>query len=316
MKEKVEPSKTMKVRIKKIRGLSNELLRPFPIDNEPYPRCRNSDLPQPFFLAANAGSRGSGKTQLCCRMVYDSEDAGFVNEHGQELPVRTILISPTSQSNPIFKRLKTLNPADIHEKYSDASLLKLMEEIMADRLATRKYKQACMLWKEFTKLLRRDKDPLLIMKKDDLSFLSAQTNGFREEPVKPAHPLGQVVFLILDDCLSTDAMSLNRANKFSGFCMNSRHYWTSIIVNTQRLKALPPAIRSNLTFAAIWRTCSSKILLEEVWPQFSNILSAEQFLAYYEAATARNRWDSLTINTMAPDGMQIRRNLDEQLHLA
>lgn len=305
----------MKVRVKKIQGLTNDLLKPFPIDDEPYPTCKNPNLPRPFFLNVNAGQRGSGKTQLCCRLLKDCEDAGFVNEHGKAVPIRTILISPTVDSNPIFKRLKTLDKADIHTNYSEAGLLKLMEEIMADRLATRKHKQVCVLWKQFKKYINRDVDPLKKMTKDELILLSSATNCYRDDPAPPPHPLGQVVFLVLDDCLSTDAMSLNRANKFSGFCMNSRHYWTSIVVNTQRLKACPPAIRSNITLAAIWRTCSAKILLEEVWPSFSNILTQEEFLAYYEAATKANRYDCLTINVMAADGDQIRRNLNERLKI-
>lgn len=306
---------SMKVQVKKLKGLTNELVKAFPLDEEPYPHPRNKNLPDSFFLAGFAGSRGSGKTQMTVRLLKDLEESKYYDEKGKEVPQRVILVSPTSEANPQFRRLSNLDDKDIYPNYTDKLLLSLMEEIKADRLATKKYKKACILWKQFRKYIMKDRDPLLIMDKLDLQLLSGETNGFRDEPTKPAHPNGQVVQLVLDDCVSSPAFKLNRTNAFSGFCLNSRHYWTNIILCTQRLKQIQPIIRSNLTLVAIWRTMSHKLLIEEIWPVCSGILTEQQFLAYYEAAVKNCKWDCLTIDTRSPEGSQIRRNLNEVMIL-
>ena len=174
-----------------------------------------------------------------------SNESRYFDEKGREVPQRVILVSPTSEANPAFRRLTHLDDKDIYPNYTDKLLLDLMKEIKADRLATKQYKKACILWKDFKRYLARDKDPLLIMDKLELQLLSSQTNGFRDEPIKPAHPLGLVVHLVLDDCVSSPAFNLNRGNAFSGFCLNSRHYWTNVLLCTQRLKQIQPIIRSN-----------------------------------------------------------------------
>lgn len=306
----------MKVKVQKIRQLTNDLVKALPLDDEPYPHPRNEFLPDAFFLIALSGERGQGKTALAIRLMKDLEISKYYDEKGNEVPQVIYLMSPTSEANPAFKRLAHLNKENIYANYSDKLLLELMEEIKADRLATQKYKKACILWQDWCKYIRRDKDPLLIMTKEDLQLLSGETNGFREEPRKPAHPFGRVVHLILDDLVGSPAFKLSRDNAFSSFCLKSRHYWTNILLCTQRLKQIPPIIRSNLSAVAIWRMMSNKLLCQEVWPTVSGILTEDEFLAYYEAAVKHSKWDCLMIDKRSPEGRQIRRNLNEILTLS
>lgn len=301
--------------LKKVKALTNELVKADKVHQESYPQPRNKDLPKNFFLAGFAGSRGSGKTALCVRLLKDYEISGMYDEKGHKVPQRIILVSPTSESNPAFKQLAHLADEDVFQSYSDKLLLGIVEDIKKDRLLTRKYKQACYLEKQYVKHIRADRNPLLAMEKKDLQLLHAETNGFRDHPKAPPHPYGQVVHLVLDDCVSSPAFRLARDNSFSGFCLNSRHMWTNILLLSQRAKQIPPIIRSNLTLLAIWRTMSSKLLLDEVWPIVSGILSEDDFLTFYEAATKDNRYDCLLIDTMAEEGKQIRRNLDQVMAL-
>lgn len=304
----------MKVRMSKLKTLTNDLVKPDPIHQEEYPQPRNKDLPKCFFLAGIAGARGSGKTALTIRLLKDYEDCGFTC-NGKKVPQVIKLISPTSESNPAFKKLKHLDKADIHENYTDALLLKLMEEIKADRMATKKYKQAMHLWKIFQTLLAKDKDPYFLMNKEDLALLAGMTNGFKDDPMKPAHPDGRVVHLVLDDCVGSPCFRLSRNNAFSGFTLNSRHYWTNIVLLSQRAKQIPPIIRSNLSLVAIFRTMSEKLLLEEVFPIVDALVSEEQFLALYDVATQENKYDCLLIDTMAEKGKEFRKNLNQVLQL-
>jgi len=298
-----------KVSIKRLSGIPNEMLTPLPLDVETYPQPRNKNLPRLFWLYAIAGQRGSGKTQLGIRMLKNYEMSGLYDDHGHKIPQRTILFSPTYASNPVWKRLDSLHVEDVHETFTDKALTDVVKEITADRLKTRRYKQAVYLWKQFSAYILKDKDPLLRMKKEDLQLLSSETNGFKDPPIEPAHPHGQAVFLVLDDCLSSSAMSLNRLNAFAGYCCNSRHSWTSIMVLTQRAKQLPPVIRSNLTIISHYQLMSKKCLIEEVWPIVSQLLTEEEFLIYFAAAT-REKHDCLTVDTTAPPGHQVKKNLD------
>lgn len=308
-------AQTRRVSLKKLKKVPAEMVKPLPIDEEPYPQPRNPDLPRMFWLWAMCGQRGSGKTQLAIRALLNYELCGFSDADGHDVPMRIVLFSPTYAANPAYKRLKTIDKGDVHEIYTDAALLKVMKETEEDRQATRDYKKACVMWKRFQGLIRRDKDPLLLMPQDDLKFLSAKTCGFQDEPQVPPHPHGRVTFLILDDCLSSSAFSLNRQNRFSGHCCNSRHGWTNILVLSQRLKQLPPVVRANLTVLSHWRLMSTKILCEEVWPSVSQLLTEDDFLTLFHTATSANTFDCLTIDTTAEPGKTVKRNLNEIMTL-
>ena len=303
------------VTVTKIKNLTNDLVKPAKIDQIPYPQPRNKSLPKSFFLAAFCGARGSGKTALCIRLLKDYEESGIFDEKGNRVPQIIILVSPTSESNASFKQLMHLEPENTYQQYTDKLLLGITEGIKKDMTLTRRYKQACYLEKIFNKHISRNRDPLLAMKREELQLLSAETNGFRDHPKVPPHPFGCVTHLVLDDCVSSPAFHLARSNAFSGYCLNARHYWSNVYLLSQRCKQIPPIIRSNVTLLAMWRS-SLTLLLEEVWPLVDDILPDENdFLALFQAATQQNKYDALVIDKQADAGAQVRKNLDQMLHL-
>lgn len=303
---------TTRIKIQKLKNIPTEFVQPEALDLEEYPQPRNKDLPRMFFLGAMCGSRGSGKTQACIRLLKSYEECGLATPQGQKVDQRIILFSPTFAANPAFKRLRYLDKKDVHQSYTEQALMGVLADIQSDRAATRKYKQACILWKQFVGLNRRDMDPLLKMRREDLQLLSAETNGFREPPVAPAHPNGQAVFLVLDDCLSTSAFGLQRSNRFVQFCLNSRHNWCSILILSQRAKQLPPAIRLNLSLLCHWSLMSHKVLLEEIYPIVSNLVDEQSFLALFQVATQK-RHDCFTVDLTSDPQRQFRRNFNDLL---
>lgn len=311
--QKKKPQK--QVTATRIKALTNELVKAAKIDQIPYPQPRNKELPKSFFLAGFTGSRGSGKTALCIRLLKDLEESGIFDEKGNRVPQRIILISPTSQSNPAFKQLAHLQKEDTHSQYSDSLLLRIIEEVKKDMDATRTYKKACYLQKVFHKLVRAERDPLMTMKRDDLTLLSAETNGFRDPPRLPPHPDGQVTHLVLDDCVSSPAFNLTRCNAFAGYCLNGRHHWSNIYLISQRARQIPPIIRTNVTLLAVWRA-SLTLLVDEVWPLIDEIVPIkEDFLTLFKAATGANKFDALVVDKQGEEGRQIKRNLNEILTL-
>ena len=74
-------------------------------------------------------SRGSGKTYNICKLISHYEQNKLIDIDGVIHPLRTVVISPTLDANPIFKQLKSLDEADIHDKFSDELLQTIVDGI-------------------------------------------------------------------------------------------------------------------------------------------------------------------------------------------
>ena len=94
------------------------------------------------FLLIFCGSRGSGKTALCSKLLKIFETKK-IYDNGKVVPQRIILICSTahSDSNKIFQSLKNLDwESDVIEDYSNISLLNKMAELKTDLDASKDYK--------------------------------------------------------------------------------------------------------------------------------------------------------------------------------
>ena len=86
------------------------------IKNITYPQTRDPNSPQNFFFAVFAGSRGSGKTFLSCKLIKSLHDKK-VYDGDRVVPQRVILISPPaySPSNNVFQTLNIDWENDVYE---------------------------------------------------------------------------------------------------------------------------------------------------------------------------------------------------------
>ena len=73
-----------------------------------YPQCRCGNCPQFCFNLLSVASRGSGKTYNICKLISHYEQNDLIDNDGNIHPLRTIVISPTLEANPIFKDLTSL----------------------------------------------------------------------------------------------------------------------------------------------------------------------------------------------------------------
>ena len=87
-----------------------------------YPQCRCGNCPNFYWNLLSVASRGSGKTFNICKLISHYEQNDLLDNDDYKHPLRTILISPTLDANPIFKNLNSLSDEDIHDKYSDELL--------------------------------------------------------------------------------------------------------------------------------------------------------------------------------------------------
>ena len=94
-----------------------------------YPQCRCGNCPQFYFNLLSVASRGSGKTYNVCKLLPHDEQNDLIDNHGNFPPLRTIVISPTIDANPIFKGYNSFDEADIHDKFSDELLQSIVDDI-------------------------------------------------------------------------------------------------------------------------------------------------------------------------------------------
>ena len=104
-----------------------------------YPQCRCGNCPQFYFNLLSVASRGSGKTFNICKLISHYEQNNLIDNDGVIHPLRTIVISPTLEANPIFKQLKSLDESDIHDKFSDDLLQSIVDDIKKNKEETDAY---------------------------------------------------------------------------------------------------------------------------------------------------------------------------------
>lgn len=110
-----------------------------------YPNCRCGNCPNFYWNLLSVASRGSGKTFNICKLISHYEQNDLLDNDGHKHPLRTILISPTLDANPIFRNLTSLSEEDIHDKYSDELLQSIVDDIKKNKEKTEfyhKYKDA------------------------------------------------------------------------------------------------------------------------------------------------------------------------------
>lgn len=274
----------------------------------PYPQPKkNSGLPRNFFIALAVGSRGSGKTVSVVKLIKYYEKEGVYSTKGEKVPIRTIIFSPTFESNPIFKTLKSLDiENDVHSNYSDKLLLKVLEQIHEEKEEIERYQEKLQLYKKYLK----------IKKMTDLTPMETfelQSMDFRP-PVKVCkydHP--PVINMILDDLVgSNGAFKSLGASAINNLVIKNRHIGINVFILAQSLKQIPKIVRINSSVLLLYKFNSNKVL-EDIYEVVSGVLTIEQFYSLFNEAT-KERYNFLNVDT-TQNGVLIKQNFDHQFIL-
>ena len=73
-----------------------------------YPQSTNENAPRFFFYMLSIASRGGSKTYTIVKLIKDYEEHKLVDNDKVVHPLRTFLISPTYEANPIFNYFKVI----------------------------------------------------------------------------------------------------------------------------------------------------------------------------------------------------------------
>ena len=82
-----------------------------------------------------------------------------------------------------------------------------------------------------------------------------------------------------------------------------------MIIASQNLKAVNKSIRINTQVWMLFRTKSMKVLMDDIYPEVSNILTEDEFLEIYERGT-QNENDFLCIDEKDKKENRFKRNFD------
>lgn len=286
-----------------IDGLDNKVVRHkkliYPVPGDP-------NLPRLYPVACFCGSRGQGKSFSIVKLLKMYEKARiFDKETGDEVSQRVVLFCPSADSNPIFESLKHLDEEDIHTLYTDDKLETVVAEIKREREETKVYRENLAIWRKFLKA-RKESD-LSVEEMQRLALMGYQ------KPSPPKYPNGCVVHLILDDLISSPAMKTQGRSAVLNLTLRNRHSAICIYIAAQAVKGVPKGIRLNVSLWVLYKFCNAKMILDDIYPEISALMTPQQFLDAYAYATSEPH-NALVIDQTGGDPRnRLRVNWDTRL---
>ena len=255
------------------------------------PTPNNPHLSPFYFIYTSIAQKNSGKTYSVCNFIKLYEEHGIKSGTGEDMPIKTIWCSPTSNfsTNSIIYTLKSLDEKDVYEQVTEETLIKIFEEIKAEKELIKKKDAYTSSYKRFLKI--KDVNNLSI---EDLLILGE----FNFE--NPKDVFGNLsdymYFWCLDDVIGekNGVLGSKKNNFLNNLSIKSRHYQVNLIIMSQKLTYLPPIIRNQVDILQLFPSASNKVL-ESYYDEVSNLLTYDEFLELFEFAT-KEKYSSLIIN--------------------
>ena len=276
-----------------------------------YPQCRCGNCPQFYFNLLSVASRGSGKTFNICKLISHYEQNKLIDNDGKIHPLRTIVISPTMDANPIFKNLKSLDEKDIHDKFSDELLQSIVEGIKIDKEETDAYNKYIDAYKKAMKVSKVKINDFFDKNPEIYDILKVYDFEDPDEIPKPKNLVAPVNIIILDDLMATGAFTNKKLSSLTNNLIKNRHNGISFAILAQSVKSIPKNIRLNCNVFFVGKFASKKVVLEDLYEEVSNVLTIEQLEELYDTAT-NEQYGSLIIDCSHKE-KRFMRGLDTQL---
>ena len=131
----------------------------------------------------------------------------------------------------------------------------------------------------------------------------------------------RVVFMILDDLISTDAFSLKRTNFINKLCVKSRHDSNelcpiNLFIISQNLKSIPSLIRRQSDVFVLLKNSNKEAIVEAISAEIGSHFTKDQVLRAYEY-TSGIQYGSLIldIHKATPDNLRMKMGWDNILTL-
>jgi hypothetical protein len=262
-----------------------------------YPQCRCGNCPQMFFNLLLCAARQSGKTYSLVKLLRHYEENAMIDNNGAKHPIRTILISPTIEANPIFKSLKSLDfDEDVYDNYTEELLCDIMEDIKTKKQETEYFKDYIKSYNLLDKTNEKDLPKLYETNPEVFKILEQQNYAAPGEIQQPRYYETPITFILLDDLLGTGGFNNKRNSKLINNVIKNRHNQVCFIIAIQAMKGLPKNIRNNCSLFFLGKFASRKMILEDMYDEVSNVLTPESFEELYNKAT-EEQYGALVIDS-------------------
>ena len=261
-----------------------------------YPQCRCGQCPHFYFNLLSVASRGSGKTYNICKLIKHYEDNKLIDNDGKIHELRTIVISPTLDANPIFNNLKSLDKDDIHDKFSDELLQSIVDDIKKNKEETDEYNKYIEAYKKVINIKENKLNEFFEKNPEIYDILKVHNFEDPDEIPQPKYLLSPVNIIVLDDLMATGAFTNKKLSSLTNNLIINRHNGISFAILAQSVKSVPKNVRANCNVFFIGKFASKKIVLEDMYEQVSNVLTEEQFEELYSHCIEDNQYGSLIVD--------------------
>lgn len=265
---------------------------PIKVNKKQPPQSTNKDLPPLFFTSLFIGAKGTGKSYSVCKLLKFYENSPIIDIDGNKRIMRTILFCPTANSvaNPIFKTLKTLDEDDIFTEYSDELLNNVLDEIKEETEIINDYNNYLKAYYKYLKDYNSLTDK-------DLTILHSKNFIKPSKVDKPPFKYPRIIFIVFDDLVGdASAFKKNKGNILNKLVITHRHLQANLLFTTQYIKAIPPILRANMDIFVLFKFASTKLLLEKIYPEFSGLITENDFIDLYEYSTQEPNDSLISIN--------------------
>lgn len=278
-----------------------------------YPVPYKKHISPPYYIFCGSGARGSGKTFGIVKHIQNAEQSGFYDPITKdEVKIRTFLFSPTAESNPVFNALKSLDENDIINEYTDEKLMEIIEQIKEERKNLKDYRAYVEAYKKYEKMSEAE-----LRRCTDYEFLGLLQYYDYVDYRELEKPDQYIYMIILDDCITNkSAFSSKKSSALTKAILNSRHIGICLYIATQHIKMVSKAVRGNVDIWQLFKTKNEQLLIDDIYPELSALLSPEEFLTLYHYATSASDNDSLVYDGKEPDKQnRFKLNFDVILQL-
>ncbi len=279
-----------------------------------YPKCNcNDNCPNFYFNLLSIASRCSGKTFSICQLIKHYEKHKLMKD-GNIHPLRTFLISPTLEANPIFHSLSSLDfDNDVYEDYSDEILTNILEDIEEKKKESDDFAEYVAFYKIFARTPEDKLDKLYDSNPEAFQKLEAQDFLPPSAIPQPKYKHHPVNLVILDDLLGTGSFSTKTKSKLTNAYIKNRHLGICFAILSQSLKSIPKNIRLNSSVFFLGKFQNHKMVCDDLYEEVSDSVSLEEFEELYKHATAE-KYGALILDLT--NGKRFLKGWDTELILS
>jgi hypothetical protein len=278
-----------------------------------YPQCSCGNCPKFYWNLLSIASRQSGKTHSICQLIKHYETHKIVNKDGDVFPVRTFLISPTTQANQVYHSLSSLDfSKDVYEDYSDNILLDIIADIKDTKQEIDDFRQYIKAYKLYLKTPEEKLGKLFETEPELMQLLEKNDYAHWTEIDQPRYQNYPVNIIILDDLLGTGSFSTKHKSALTNAFIKNRHLNICFAVLSQSLKAIPKNMRLNSSVFFLGKFQNKGMILNDIYEEVSNVCTMDQFEQYYTHSTDKP-YGALILDLT--DGKRFLSNFDTELFL-